>query len=285
VGKPAQSFHPDQFLYIWAEIIIAMEYILLILVAFGAAMLTFFSGFGLGTILMPVFALFFPLEIAIALTAIVHLLNNIFKLGLIWRHIAWPTALWFALPAALGAIPGALLLNALRSDIALVHYTLGGKPYEITLISLIIGILLMFFAAVELNKGLSQFTFGRKALPFGGALSGFFGGLSGHQGALRSMFLIKAGLSKEGFIATGIVAAVVIDISRLSVYGLSFFKQYFENVSGSQSVIYVITACLAAFAGSYFGRKFLKKVTMRTVQLIVGVMILLMGVLISLGII
>jgi len=182
-----------------------MEYILLILVAFGAAMLTFFSGFDLAT---------------------------------------------YRLAHSLVVCPACRPWRNSRRTFAI----------DITLINLIIGLLLIIFAVVELNKGLSQFTFGRKALPFGGALSGFFGGLSGHQGALRSMFLIKAGLSKEGFIATGIVAAVVIDISRLSVYGLSFFKQYFENVSGSQSVIYVITACLAAFAGSYFGRKFLKKV-------------------------
>jgi hypothetical protein len=34
--------------------------------------LTLFSGFGLGTILMPAFALFFPLTVAIAATAVVH---------------------------------------------------------------------------------------------------------------------------------------------------------------------------------------------------------------------
>ena len=46
-----------------------MELIIICLVAFITAILTFFSGFGLGTILMPVFAIFFPVEIAIALGA------------------------------------------------------------------------------------------------------------------------------------------------------------------------------------------------------------------------
>ena len=59
-----------------------MEIILICLAAFLASLLTFFSGFGLGTILMPVFALFFPLEMAIALTGVVHLLNNLFKMYL-----------------------------------------------------------------------------------------------------------------------------------------------------------------------------------------------------------
>jgi hypothetical protein len=50
-----------------------------------AAGLTLFSGFGLGTILMPVFALFFLLEAAIALTASVHFLNNILKFGMLGK--------------------------------------------------------------------------------------------------------------------------------------------------------------------------------------------------------
>ena len=53
-----------------------MEIVIISIVALFASLLTFFSGFGLGTILMPVFAIFFPVEIAIALTGIVHLLNN-----------------------------------------------------------------------------------------------------------------------------------------------------------------------------------------------------------------
>ena len=44
-----------------------------------ASLLTFISGFGLGTVLLPVFSLFFDIEVAIAATAIVHLFNNIFK--------------------------------------------------------------------------------------------------------------------------------------------------------------------------------------------------------------
>jgi hypothetical protein len=34
---------------------------------------------------MPVFAIFFPVELAVALTAIVHFLNNVLKLALLGR--------------------------------------------------------------------------------------------------------------------------------------------------------------------------------------------------------
>jgi uncharacterized membrane protein YfcA len=60
-----------------------LPYLLPSLAAFLTAPLTFFSGFGLGTVLLPVFALFFPLEAAIGLTAVVHLANNLFNLALL----------------------------------------------------------------------------------------------------------------------------------------------------------------------------------------------------------
>ena len=53
-----------------------MDFVIISSVAFLAAILTFFSGFGLGTILTPVFMIFFPVEVAIALTGIVHFFNK-----------------------------------------------------------------------------------------------------------------------------------------------------------------------------------------------------------------
>ena len=68
------------------------------------------------------------------------------------------------------------------------------------------------FALLELVPSLeARIKFDKKYLPLGGALSGFFGGISGHQGALRSAVLLKCGLEKEAFIATGVVCAVVVD--------------------------------------------------------------------------
>ena len=73
-----------------------------------------------------------------------------------------------------------------------------------------------------------KLSFDPKYIPIGGGLSGFFGGLSGHQGALRIAFLIRAGLQKEIFIRSMVVSAVMVDISRLLVYGSIFFARDFE---------------------------------------------------------
>ena len=63
-----------------------MHYLIICTAAFLVSGLTLFSGFGLGTLLLPVMALFFPIDAAIALTAIVHCLNNLFKFALLGRH-------------------------------------------------------------------------------------------------------------------------------------------------------------------------------------------------------
>ena len=72
-----------------------MDYFVIGIAALLASGLTLFSGFGLGTLLMPVFALFFPIDLAIALTAIVHLLNNLFKLILLGKFADLKTSFVF----------------------------------------------------------------------------------------------------------------------------------------------------------------------------------------------
>jgi uncharacterized protein len=66
-----------------------VQYALVAGVAVFVAGLTLFPGFGLGTLLMPTFALFLPLAVAIAATAVVHFANNLFKLVLVGRKASW----------------------------------------------------------------------------------------------------------------------------------------------------------------------------------------------------
>ena len=62
---------------------------------------------------MPVFALFFPVPLAIAATAVVHFANNIFKSGLMAQQADWRVVLQFSVTAAIAAMAGAGLLNPL----------------------------------------------------------------------------------------------------------------------------------------------------------------------------
>jgi uncharacterized membrane protein YfcA len=250
-----------------------------------AAALTFFSGFGLGTLLLPAFAAFYPIEVAVAATAVVHLANNLFKLALVGRDVHARTLVRFGPPAVIAAFIGAWLLTTLAFLQPVHEYALAGRACRITIVKLIIAAIIALFASLELSPRFEKWAVPTKWMPLGGALSGFFGGLSGHQGALRSAFLIRAGLTKEQFIATGVATAVMVDFSRLAVYGLSFFSRDRALLNERGSVIVVIAACVAAFAGSIIGARLVKKVTLTGVRRWVGVMLLIMAGAMAAGVI
>lgn len=245
--------------------------------------LTLFSGFGLGTILMPAFALFFPLTVAIAATAVVHLANNLFKLVLVWKHADWNIVARFALPAALAAIAGAWLLGQLAGMPPIARYEFLGRVRDVHAVKLIIGCLIVGFALLELSQRFTDLAFPPRFLTLGGLLSGFFGGLSGNQGAFRSAFLLKAGLDKQAFVATGVVAAVIVDTVRLAVYGAGFYTSSFAGMRGDVAPV-VGTAIIAAFVGSYVGARLLEKVTLRFIQVMVAVMMVGIGAGLAIGV-
>lgn len=246
-----------------------MTYLVVCSVALFASGLTFFSGFGLGTLLLPAFALFFPIEHAVALTAVVHFLNGLFKLALVGRHADRRAVLRFGVPAIAASFAGAWLLLQLTDLQPLVRYALFGHDVRVTPVKLAVGALLAAFALIELLPTTRDVTFSARYLSIGGVLSGFFGGLSGMQGALRSAFLLKAGLSKEAFVATGVVVACLIDFSRLGVYVPALLA------TGADLNYSLLGAAVAsAFVGAYFGNRYLQKITMRGVRVIVAVLLL-----------
>jgi uncharacterized protein len=243
--------------------------------AFLVSGLTLFSGFGLGTVLTPVFALFFPVPLAVAATAVVHFANNLFKFALLARRADWRVVVRFSLPAAMAAMIGASLLSWFDRLPILFQYRLGSVTHEATAVKAVIGGLIILFALLELSPRFQALAFPPRYLPVGGVLSGFFGGLSGNQGALRSAFLIKAGLSKEAFVATGVVSAVIVDAVRLMVYGLEFLA---EPVARLQELATpVAVGMLSAFLGAFVGQRLLRKVTLRAVQIVVAVTMLGVG--------
>lgn len=250
-----------------------MEIIIICIVAFGAAILTFFSGFGLGTILLPVFSLFFSVDLAIALTGIVHFANNLFKISIIGKAADKQVLIKFGIPAILASFIGAALLLYLNELPIIYSYTMNERIFEVTPIKLTIAIILMIFAILELIPFFKNLQFDKNKLFIGGILSGFFGGLSGIQGAIRSAFLIKLGLTKESYIATGVVIACLIDFTRLSVYASRF-----NNIDLMSNSYLIVSAVLSAIIGAYIGKKLLKKITLNLIQTVVAIMLIIIPI-------
>lgn len=243
-----------------------MDFALVGFVAFLASGLTFFSGFGLGTLLLPAFALFFTAPVALAATGVVHLLNNLFKGGLVYKSVHWPTVLKFGIPAIPAAILAAFLLTYLEDRIA----------------AMVIGTVLIVFAALELQPWFQRIVLPSRFMPLGGLVTGFMGGISGQQGALRSMFLIKSGFNPQQFIATGILIAVLIDLARIPTYALGLMSSAVEISSRDAWLIAFGTVC--AFFGAWVGSLLVKKTTIHAVRYIVAGLMFAVGVLLILGV-
>jgi uncharacterized membrane protein YfcA len=218
-----------------------MDYLIISIASAAAAALTLFSGFGLGTLLMPVFAIFFPVELAVALTAIVHFLNNVLKLALLGRFAEKSILIQFGISAILGAFLGASVLVWLSGLEPFLQYSLGHLDLEVMPVKVTVAVLLVLFAVFELLPRFEQMSFKKK----------------------------YRGLSKEQFLGTGVVIACAVDVSRISVYYPYFSLDKMEDQAWLLAV-----AIASAFLGTFLGNRLVKKVTMRSIQMLVSVMLL-----------
>ena len=224
--------------------------------------------------------IFFPVDLAIALTGVVHLFNNIFKLFLVGKNADKFVLFRFGIPAIIFAFVGAFTLINIINLSPIFSYELNGKFFFISPIKFIIAILLITFVMMDLISHFRKLQFEKNNLILGGILSGFFGGLSGHQGALRSIFLIKSGLTKEAFIGTSVVIAVFIDFTRLTIYA-----SHFTKIDFNFNITMIVCAIISGICGSYFGNKLLKKITLKFIQVFVSAILIVISLLLGFGII
>jgi uncharacterized membrane protein YfcA len=184
----------------------------------------------------------------------------------------------FGIPSVIAALAGAFLLKIISGSFIIAEYDLGDHHFTIHLIDLLLSVLMIFFALYELIPYFRDLSFQKDKLYLGGLISGFFGGLSGHQGALRSAFLVKYGLSKESFVATGVVVACCVDVSRLLIYGITL-----SELNPGSNVYLLLIAVSGAFAGAFLGSRLIKKITIGFVQGIVSVFLVIIAALIGSG--
>lgn len=257
----------------------------LALTAFLASGMAFFTGFGLGTLLMPAFLFFFPLEIAISMTALVHLVSNVARFGMMRQYADRRLLIEFGIPSVIFAAVGAWALSTFSHvRFPLYIYSWGSQIFVITASSFIIGLVVVLFSLLELIPGTNKISLPRAFLSLGGALSGFFGGLSGHQGALRSLFLLRLKLKTEVFIGTTTVIACAVDLVRIFFYSKEFSFELIRN----RSVPFTLTlgiALIAALSGNIVAKRLLPRTAGLVVKKLISVVILIFGFALCAGLI
>ncbi len=204
---------------------------------FLAAALTVPAGFGLATMITPVVFLWLEPHEAVAVVAIVHGSHNAWKLKVLRESVDYSAVRRFGWAMVVGALLGAALNTVVEAEPLL----------------LLVGIALILLPLLSVTERWTNFRLPEAEDRIGGFGSGFFGGLTGHQGALRAMFLQKRLPDKAEYAATAAVLALVVDLTRIPVYVALGGWQILD--AGAL----IVGLVFAAILGVQLGKKWLKK--------------------------
>jgi hypothetical protein len=160
------------------------------------------AGFGIGSVLTPLLGARVGTRLAVAAVSIPHVLGTAVRFWLLRGHVHRHTFVWFGLTSAIGGLAGALLHERASSRV----------------LSILLGVLLLFVACSQLTGIMDRVRLGRGAAWIAGAVSGAFGGLVGNQGGIRSAGLLAFDLDKTAFIATATAVGLIVDAARMPVY-------------------------------------------------------------------
>ena len=217
-----------------------MEPVLIVvsmIVTILAAALTVPAGFGLATMLTPVVLLWLPPHEAVAAVAIIHGAHNAWKLKLLRANVDFTAVKRYGWALVIGAIIGAVLHSHIPSDPLL----------------LVVGIALIILPILSVTEKWTNIRLPDTEDRIGGFGSGFFGGLTGHQGALRAMFLQKRLPDKVAYAATASILALAVDLTRIPIYIM------FEGSAILDEYILIPCLVMSAILGVNLGKRWLTK--------------------------
>jgi uncharacterized membrane protein YfcA len=159
-------------------------------------------GFGIGSLLTPLFALELGTSIAVAAVTLPHALATAVRCWRLRRQVDRGVLTRFGLLSAAGALAGALVYTRLGPT------TLTG----------VLGGLLILTAVAQLTGWTQHWQPRGPLVGVLGVLSGFFGGVAGNQGGLRAAALTAFHLSPSAFVATATAAGLLVDAARTPIY-------------------------------------------------------------------
>lgn len=213
------------------------------------------SGFGIGSLLTPVFNTSYDMRLAVAAVSIPHMVATSLRLWLMRHDVDRRVLRSFGLMSAAGGLSGALLQQ---------YATAPG-------LTLVFAALLVFAGAAGLTGLSERMRFGPRTGWIAGVLSGMLGGLVGNQGGIRSAALLGSELSPTAFVATATAAGLIVDAARMPVYVLIEHARLWT----SADVIAVATA--GVVVGTVAGKPVLRALPPLLFRRLVGALILLLG--------
>jgi uncharacterized membrane protein YfcA len=214
------------------------------------------SGFGIGSLLTPLLAVSFGTKLAVAIVSVPHLVGTVARFIPLRKQVDRKVFLNFGTLSAAGGLVGALLNARLNS------------PW----LTIVFGGLLLFAGLAGLTGFVDRMRFGRLMAWVTGGLSGFFGGLVGNQGGIRSAALLGFGISKEALVATATATALMVDGARMPVYLAIEGRGIFDAWP------LLIVTIVGVLLGTYWGVRVLRRIEEQTFRRFLFSLILVLGV-------
>lgn len=229
--------------------------LLVLLAGLIAGAIASIAGFGIGSVLTPVLALRLETRLAVAAVSVPHFIGTLLRFVRLRAHVERSVLVRFGLASAAGGLTGALL-----------HARLPLRGLE-----LVFGSLLLFAGISELTGLMSRVHLSRRAAAVAGILSGFFGGLVGNQGGIRSAALLRFDVSREAFVATATATALIVDVVRMPVYLIHFG----DALMAQARLLAIATA--GVVAGTLLGERLLRRIPIHLFRRIVAVLLIVLG--------
>ena len=229
--------------------------LLIFIVALAAGSVAAVVGFGIGSLLTPLFGVVLDTKLAVAAVSVPHLIGTAFRFWLVGkppdRRVLWS----FGVTSAAGGLAGALL-HAWAASPAL---------------SVLFGALLAFTSLSEWLGWSQRMRFTGPVAWIVGAVSGAFGGMVGNQGGIRSAALLGFDLDRQTFVATATAIGLVVDAARMPLY----FLDQWEALSSA--AVWMAIAAAGVIAGTVFGSRILVRIPQHRFRRIVAVVLAMLG--------
>jgi uncharacterized membrane protein YfcA len=212
-------------------------------------------GFGIGSLLTPLFAVRMGTQLAVAAVSIPHFLATALRFWRLRSHVDRSVLVSFGATSAAGGLTGALL-HSYATNRAL---------------SIAFGIILLFVGVSEMTGLARKMRFHGPVAWIAGAVSGLFGGLVGNQGGIRSAALLGFDVDKQAFVATATAIGLIVDGARMPVY----FVIQLHALTHAWPLI--VLASAGTLFGTIFGVRVLGRIPERVFRRVVAALLLALG--------
>ena len=212
-------------------------------------------GFGAGLVAVPFLSLVMHPRDAVFLMLVFQCLKSVLLIP-VWRHINWNILKLMPPGILIGAFLGTKILDMVDAD----------------MLRLFLAVYLIIFVASDyLKLAVHRPVNGYVGSMFAGLSGGIISGITGMGGPALVTYLRSAGLNKESFRATVMLALTIVNYFRLSLD--------FEEIIRSPALLEYLGPCLLVFAvAAFFGSRLPKFLSEKTFKTCINLILLVSAV-------